>query len=64
MRGRTMSQQPEPVHRLKDPDLLQAEAALKRAAEKAQRQARDAGLEPVVRQPEPTAKPDHERPKR
>lgn len=56
-----MSQHPEPVHRLKDPDFRQAEVAIKRAAEKAQRQAREAGLEPVVRQPEPTAKPDQKR---
>ncbi|MBF0155041.1 MAG: hypothetical protein HQL64_14975 [Magnetococcales bacterium] len=53
-----MSQHAEPLHRLTDPDFRQAEAALKRAAEKAQRQAREAGLEPVVRQPEPAAKPD------
>ena len=55
-----MSQHPEPVHRLKDPDFRQAEAAMKRAAEKAQRQAREAGLEPVVRQPEsaPGSDPD------
>jgi len=36
------------VHRLDDPDFRHAEIALERAARKAQRQAREAGLEPVV----------------
>ena len=53
-----MSQHSKPAHRLNDPDFRQAEAALRRAAEKAQRQARVAGLEPVVRHPEPTGQPD------
>ena len=44
-----MSQHAEPVHRLTDPDFRQAEAALHHAAEKAQQQAREAGLEPVIR---------------
>ncbi|MEO5362430.1 MAG: hypothetical protein H7838_02210 [Magnetococcus sp. DMHC-8] len=51
-----MSQRDEPVHRLNDPDFRHAEVALKRAAEKAQRQAREAGLEPVVRQSQPATK--------
>ena len=59
-----MSQHPEPEYRLNDPDFRQAEAALCRAAEKAQRQARMAGLEPVVRHPEPTEKLDQVDPKR
>jgi hypothetical protein len=59
-----MSQHIDPVHRLKDPDFRQAEAALHRAAEKAQRQAREAGLEPIVRQPEPTEKPTKDDSKR
>ena len=59
-----MSQYAESVQRLNDPDFRQAEAAMKRAAEKAQRQAQEAGLEPVVRQAEPTGKPDQDnRPK-
>ncbi|MBF0401528.1 MAG: hypothetical protein HQL90_12280 [Magnetococcales bacterium] len=53
-----MSQHDEPVRRLNDPDFRHAEAALKRAAEKAQRQAREAGLEPVVRQSQPVTKPE------
>jgi predicted nucleotidyltransferase len=36
------------VYRLDDPDSRHAEVALRRAAIKAQRQAREAGLEPVV----------------
>ncbi|MBF0184800.1 MAG: hypothetical protein HQM06_10490 [Magnetococcales bacterium] len=52
-----MSQPIEPVRRLNDPDFRLAEVALKRAAEKAQRQARDAGLEPVIRYPEPSTSP-------
>lgn len=63
-RGRIMSQHLEPTHRLNDPDFRQAEAAMKRAAEKAQRQAREAGLEPVVRQTEETKKPDQDGQKR
>ncbi|MBF0419433.1 MAG: hypothetical protein HQL78_04630 [Magnetococcales bacterium] len=53
-----MTQPAEPVRRLNDPDFRRAEAALHRAAEKAQHLAREAGLEPVVRQPEPPSKPD------
>lgn len=59
-----MSQHSEPAHRLQDHDFRQAEAAMKRAAEKAQHQAREAGLEPVVRQAEPVGKPNPDRQKR
>ena len=45
-----MSQRTEPARRLNDPDFRRAEAALHRAAAKAQQQARDAGLEPVILQ--------------
>lgn len=53
-----MSQQPEPVRRLANPDFRRAEVAIRRAAEKAQRQIREAGFEPVVRMPETTSKAD------
>ena len=53
-----MSQHPEKVKRLKDPDFRLAEVALQRAARKAQRLAREAGLEPVINQPETNMKPD------
>ncbi|MBF0159990.1 MAG: hypothetical protein HQL58_10760 [Magnetococcales bacterium] len=43
--------QPEPPPR--DPDLRHAEAALQRAAKRAQRQIRAAGFKPVVQRPEP-----------
>lgn len=49
-----MSQQPESVRRLPDPDFRLAEIAMQRAAEKAQRRIREAGFEPVVRMPTPT----------
>jgi len=35
-------------HRLDDPDFRNAEVALRRAAEKAQERARQAGYEPVI----------------
>ncbi|MBF0610278.1 MAG: hypothetical protein G8345_03490 [Magnetococcales bacterium] len=40
---------PDNVQRLNDPDFRLAEIAIKRAAEKAQRQIREAGFEPVIR---------------
>ncbi|MEA3643581.1 MAG: hypothetical protein VBE63_27175 [Lamprobacter sp.] len=43
-----MQENTQTVHRLDDPDFRHAEIALRRAAMKAQRQAREAGLEPVV----------------
>lgn len=43
-----MHENTQTVHRLDDPDFRHAEIALRRAAIKAQRQAREAGLEPVV----------------
>jgi hypothetical protein len=48
--GRYRSADPEParIEPLDDPDFIGAEAALKRAAEKAIARARAAGLEPVV----------------
>lgn len=52
-----MSQQAKPIHRLKDPDFRHAEAAMLRAAQKAQRLAREAGFEPVVRQSTQTEQP-------
>jgi len=42
---------PRPVKPLDDPDFIGAEAALKRAAAKAIKRARAAGLEPVIAQP-------------
>ena len=54
-----MPQQTKPPFRLDDPDFRNADVALRRAAEKAQRKAREAGLEPVVRQPTtPNQSPD------
>lgn len=58
-----MTQPPKTVRRLNDPDLRHAEVALHRAAKKAQRRAREAGLEPVVYQPEPNDPSDHDGPK-
>jgi len=52
-----MPQKIKPPFRLDDPDFRNAEIALRRAAEKAQRQAREAGLEPVVRRPITTDQP-------
>ncbi|MBF0383819.1 MAG: hypothetical protein HQL69_22610 [Magnetococcales bacterium] len=52
-----MSQPPKPPNRLDDPDFRNAEIALHRAAKKAQQRARDAGLEPVVRDVKTTAQP-------
>lgn len=43
-----MHEDSDAVRRLDDPDFRHAEIALRRAAIKAQRQARKAGLEPVV----------------
>jgi hypothetical protein len=40
------------VHQWVDPDFREAEAALRRAAKKAQRRAQEAGLEPIVRLPD------------
>ncbi|MBF0192829.1 MAG: hypothetical protein HQL99_17080 [Magnetococcales bacterium] len=57
-----MSQQPEPVRRLTNPDFRRAEVAIQRAAEKAQRQIREAGFEPVVRMPGIPAKSDEATP--
>lgn len=57
---RIISHYPEFVRRLTNPDFRRAEVAMQRAAEKAQRQIREAGFEPVVRIPETTGKTNEE----
>ncbi|MBF0435748.1 MAG: type II toxin-antitoxin system HicB family antitoxin [Magnetococcales bacterium] len=52
-----MTQPAEPVRRLNDPDFRRAEAALHRAAAKAQQQAREAGLEPIILRGDPWVTP-------
>ncbi|MBF0180418.1 MAG: hypothetical protein HQM03_10390 [Magnetococcales bacterium] len=52
-----MSQPSDTVHQSGNPLFRLAEIALRRAAEKAQRQIRQAGFEPVNRLPDPPASP-------
>ena len=59
-----MHEHTQTVHRLDDPDFRLAEIALRRAAIKAQRQAREAGLEPVVADqaaPDTNGQPEQDR---